>query len=232
MPKQDTEIQARLFAMQDLAYRTFHCRLMPNVEPGRVIGVRTPQLRQLAKELSGTPAAEEFLRCLPHRYYDENNLHGFLIANGKDYPWVIARLEEFLPFVDNWATCDLLSPKVFKKHLTELLEPIRTWMASDHEYTVRFGIETLMSFYLDGAFQPVYLEWVAGVHREEYYVKMMIAWYFATALAKQYEAALPYLQDRRLDPFTHNKAIQKAVESTRLTQDQKAYLRTLRWKHK
>ena len=144
----------------------------------------------------------------------------------------MARLEEFLPFVDNWATCDLLSPKVFKKHLPELLEPIKGWLASDHEYTVRFGIGTLMSFYLDNAFSPEYLDWVAAIHREEYYVNMMIAWYFATALAKQYDWTLPYLQARRLDPFTHNKTIQKAVESTRLTQAQKADLRALRWKTK
>ncbi len=228
----EPSIQSRLFQLQDLKYKDFHCRLMPNVDPDRVIGVRTPQLRHLAKELSGTPEAASFLRELPHRYYDENNLHGFLISNGKDYLWVMARLEEFLPFVDNWATCDLLSPKSFKKHLPELLEPIKGWLASDHEYTVRFGIGTLMSFYLDNAFSPEYLDWVAAIHREEYYVNMMIAWYFATALAKQYDWTLPYLQARRLDPFTHNKTIQKAVESTRLTQAQKADLRALRWKTK
>lgn len=225
-------IQARLFALQDLSYKEFHCRLMPTVDPQRVIGVRTPQLRQLAKELAGTPEAAAFLQELPHKYYEENNLHGFLIAGGKDYAWVIHRLEKFLPFVDNWATCDLLKPKVFKKHLPELLEPIQQWMGSDQEYTVRFGIGMLLSFYLDEAFQPDHLAWVASLRREEYYINMMVAWYFATALAKQYQVALPYLQQRRLAQATHNKTIQKALESSRLTQEQKAYLRTLRWNTK
>ena len=148
----------------------------------------------------------------------------------KDYSQVIAALDAFLPYVDNWATCDLMSPKIFKKHLPELREQIQVWMASSHTYTIRFGIEMLMTFYLDEQFQPEYLDWVADVHSEEYYVNMMIAWYFATALAKQYDAALPYLQEHRLEPWTHNKAIQKAIESYRITDEQKAYLRSLKVK--
>ena len=226
----ETTIRARLFELQDLSYRDFQCKLMPTVDPDTVIGVRTPELRKLAKSFSKEPEAEAFLRTLPHRYYEENNLHGFLIETMKDYSQVIAALDAFLPYVDNWATCDLMSPKIFKKHLPELREQIQVWMASSHTYTIRFGIEMLMTFYLDEQFQPEYLDWVADVHSEEYYVNMMIAWYFATALAKQYDAALPYLQEHRLEPWTHNKAIQKAIESYRITDEQKAYLRSLKGK--
>ena len=226
----ETKIRARLFELQDLSYRDFQCKLMPTVDPDTVIGVRTPELRKLAKSFSKEPEAEAFLRTLPHRYYEENNLHGFLIETMKDYSQVIAALDAFLPYVDNWATCDLMSPKIFKKHLPELREQIQVWMASSHTYTIRFGIEMLMTFYLDEQFQPEYLDWVADVHSEEYYVNMMIAWYFATALAKQYDAALPYLQEHRLEPWTHNKAIQKAIESYRITDEQKAYLRSLKVK--
>ena len=215
----------RLFALQDLKYKDFHCRLMPTVDPEAVIGVRTPELRKLARELAGTEEAADFLRTLPHRYYDENNLHGFLLSLLKDYGETVAGLELFLPYVDNWATCDLISPKAFKKHPAPLLEQCRRWMASEHVYTVRFGIGVLLAFYLDGAFSPEHLEWVAGLRSGEYYVNMMTAWYFATALAKQYDAALPYIQHQRLDPWTHNKAIQKAVESCRITPEQKALLR-------
>ena len=226
----ETTIQARLFELQDLSYRDFQCKLMPTVDPDTVIGVRTPDLRKLAKSFSKEPEAEAFLRTLPHKYYEENNLHGFLIETMKDYSQVIAALNAFLPYVDNWATCDQIRPKIFKKHLPELREQIQVWMASSHTYIVRFGIEMLMSFYLDEQFQPDYLDWVADVHSEEYYVNMMIAWYFATALAKQYDAALPYLQEHRLEPWTHNKAIQKAIESYRITDAQKAYLRSLKVK--
>ena len=226
----ETTIRARLFELQDLSYRDFQCKLMPTVDPDTVIGFRTPELRKLAKSFSKEPEAEAFLRTLPHRYYEENNLHGFLIETMKDYSQVIAALDAFLPYVDNWATCDLMSPKIFKKHLPELREQIQVWMASSHTYTIRFGIEMLMTFYLDEQFQPEYLDWVADVHSEEYYVNMMIAWYFATALAKQYDAALPYLQEHRLEPWTHNKAIQKAIESYRITDEQKAYLRSLKVK--
>lgn len=223
-------VQAQLFAMQDLQYRDFHCKLMPTVKPETVIGIRTPELRKFAKAFSKTPEAAAFLKILPHKYYEENNLHGFLIESMKDYDQTVAALDAFLPYVDNWATCDLMRPKAFQKHLPELLEQIRKWIASNHTYTIRFGIEMLMTFYLDDQFQPEYLEWAANVHSEEYYVNMMTAWYFATALAKQYQAALPYIQQYRLEPWTHNKTIQKAIESYRITDETKGYLRSLKLK--
>lgn len=232
MSEIETKIQARLFALQDPKYKDFHCRLIPTVEPERVIGVRTPALRQLAKELFKEPETAAFLKILPHRYYDENNLHGFLVEQIRDYEQAAAAVDAFLPYVDNWATCDLMSPKVFKKHRKELLTEIRRWMASDRTYTIRFGIEMLMTHFLDEDFSPEYPAWVAGIRYEEYYVNMMIAWYFATALAKQWEAIIPYVQQNRLDQWTHNKAIQKAVESYRITDQQKAYLRSLRIKGK
>lgn len=222
------KVRRELFAMQDLEYRDFQCKLLPTVAPDAVIGVRTPALRSFAKAFGKTPEAEVFLTQLPHRYFEENNLHGFLIAAMKDYDACVAALQTFLPYIDNWATCDQISPKVFKKHLPELLEEIRRWIRSEETYTVRFGIGMLMSFYLDEAFSPEYLELAASVHSEEYYVNMMVAWYFATALAKQYDAALPYIEQRRLDVWTHNKAIQKAVESYRITAEQKEYLKTMR----
>lgn len=192
--------------------------------------IRTPELRKFAKAFAQKPEATKFLQILPHKYYEENNLHGFLIETMKDYGQVIAALDAFLPFVDNWATCDLMSPKIFQKHLPELLEQIKIWVASDHTYTIRFGIEMLMTFFLDEQFQPEYLALVAGVHSEEYYVNMMIAWFFATALAKQYDAVLPFIQQGCLEPWTHNKAIQKAVESYRISDDQKTYLKSLKIK--
>lgn len=223
-------VQKQLFAMQDLSYRDFHSRLIPDIDPERIIGVRTPQLRKYAKTLAKSPEAERYLQRLPHQYYDENNLHGFLIEEIRDYETCIRELNRFLPHVDNWATCDLMAPKILKSHLQELLEQIQGWIASDHTYTIRFGIEMLMRFYLEDAFDPVYPEMVAGVHSEAYYVRMVIAWYFATALAKQYDVVIPYLEERRLEPWVHNKTIQKAVESYRITAEQKAYLRTLRVK--
>ena len=230
MSRIEQSVQARLFELRDPKYRDFQCKLMPTVDPDTVIGVRTPELRKLAKTFRKEPEAAEFLKILPHKYYEENNLHGFLIETMKDYGQVIAALDAFLPYVDNWATCDLMRPKIFRKHLPELREQIRRWMASDHVYTIRFGIEMLMTFFLDDQFQPEYLDWVAGVHSEEYYVNMMIAWYFATALAKQYDASLPYLRERCLEPWTHNKTIQKAIESYRITDEQKAYLRSMKVK--
>lgn len=224
-------VQTRLFELQDLKYRDFQCKLMPTVDPETVIGVRTPELRKLAKEFSKEPEAAEFAKILPHRYYEENNLHGFLIETIKDYDQAVAAVDEFLPYVDNWATCDMISPKVFKKHLQELLEKIKEWLKSEHTYTIRFGAEMLMRFYLDEQFKPEYMELVAGVKSQEYYVNMMIAWYFATALAKQYDAVLPYIEQHRLNTWTHNKAIRKAIESYRIADEQKAYLRTLMYRH-
>ena len=224
----ETAVQAQLFALQDLKYRDFSSKLMPTVDRATVIGVRTPALRKFAKSFGKTPDADEFLHILPHKYYEENNLHGFLIEGMKDYGQVIAALDAFLPYVDNWATCDLMRPKVFQKHLPELREQIKIWIASDHTYTIRFGIEMLMTFFLDDQFRLEFLDLVAEVRSEEYYVNMMIAWYFATALAKQYNATLPYIQKQCLEPWTHNKAIQKALESYRITDEQKVYLRSMK----
>ena len=224
-------IQEKLFALQDLNYRQFQAKLMPTVDPEQIIGVRMPALRKLAKELKGTAEAEAFLAALPHRYYDENNLHGLLLCARSGYEETVAGLEDFLPHVDNWATCDLLSPRAFRPHPPQLPGQLRRWLDSGDTYTVRFGLEMLMSFYLDECFRPEYLDWAAEVKSEEYYVRMMVAWYFATALAKQYDAALPYLTSRRLEQRTHNKTIQKAVESYRITPEQKDALRALRWKN-
>ena len=223
-----TNFQQRLFALQDLSYRDFQAKLIPTVDPETVIGIRTPALRKLARELAKGEDVQSFLDGLPHQYYDENNLHGFLLSLVKDCEETVAGLEAFLPYVDNWATCDLISPKAFRRHPNQLPEQARRWMASQHTYTVRFGIAVLMEFYLDGAFQTEYLDWAADLRSGEYYVNMMIAWYFATALAKQYDAALPYLLNRRLDSWTHNRAIQKALESRRVPEEQKAYLRGLK----
>ena len=222
------EVQEALFSMQDLEYRDFHSKLMPTVEKERVIGVRTPMLRKFAKQFAKNGNVEMFLKQLPHTYYEENNLHGFLIEGCKDYDTCVSLLDEFLPHVDNWATCDMMTPKVLKKDLPRLLDKIKEWIASEHTYTIRYGIGLLMQFYLDEAFKPEYPALVAGIRSEEYYVNMMIAWYFATALAKQYETILPYLEEKRLDVWVHNKTIQKAVESYRITKEQKEYLRTLR----
>jgi len=224
------KIQAKLFALQDPAYKGFQAKLIPTVDPDTVIGVRTPALRKLAKELFGTLEADAFLQVLPHRYYDENNLHGFLVERIGDYNTAVEAIDVFLPYVDNWATCDLMSPKVFKKHRSELILNIPRWMASTQTYTVRFGIEMLMAHFLEGDFLPEYPAWVAELRSEEYYVNMMIAWYFATALCKQWDAVIPFFRENRLDKWTHNKAIQKAVESYRITDEQKQYLRTLRVK--
>lgn len=223
-------IQQELFALQDLSYRDFHAKLMPTVDKARVIGVRTPKLRAFAKEFGKTEEAKEFLKVLPHQYYEENNLHGLLIEQIKDYPTLIRELNRFLPCIDNWATCDLLTVRVVKKHLDTFTEEVERWLASDHTYTIRFGIGMLMRYYLEEHFSLEYPEKVAKIRSEEYYVNMMRAWYFATALAKQYEAIFPFLEEKRLDAWTHNKTIQKAIESYRITQEQKAYLRTLRIK--
>ena len=196
----------------------------------KVIGVRTPQVRALAKELAGSEEAERFMKELPHEYMEENGLHGLLIERIKDYDQCVAALNVFFPYVDNWATCDVMSPKVLGKHKGELIEQIKLWLQSDWCYTVRFGMEMLMRWFLDEDFEPQYLELAAGPRSEEYYINMMQAWFFATALAKQYDAALPYLTEKRLSPWVHNKTIQKAVESYRITDEQKAFLKTLKIK--
>ncbi len=222
------EIRQELFAKQDLSYRDFQSKLIPTLENGAMIGVRTPQLRKMAKQYARHEDISTFLDALPHTYFDENQLHAFIVSERKDFAQCITELTRFLPFIDNWATCDQLSPKIFKKHRPELLPYIKDWLASAHTYTVRFGIGMLMEHYLDEDFDIRYPEAVAGLRSEEYYINMMIAWYFATALAKQYEAILPFFEKPRLSLWTHNKAIQKAVESLRITPEQKACLKKLK----
>lgn len=228
MTDAERSIQERLFQMQDLKYKEFQCKLIPTISPEKVIGVRTPELRRLSKELVGQPQTAEFLAALPHSYYDENNLHGFLIEAIKDYDACVAAMEEFLPYIDNWATCDLITPKVFQKHLPELYERIKVWIASKKTYTVRFGVKMLMNFYLGEAFDTAQADMVAAIVSEEYYVNMVIAWYFATALAKQPEAILPYFTEKRMPDWTHNRAIQKSIESFRIPDETKTYLRSLK----
>jgi 3-methyladenine DNA glycosylase AlkD len=225
-------VQKQLFEMQDLGYKDFQSKLMPTIEPDRVIGVRSPALRKFAKQFAKTPEAAEFIKILPHRYYEENNLHAFIIETIKDFDQAIEAVEAFLPYVDNWATCDSMSPKVFGKHLPEIFKKAEEWMQAGDTYTVRYGIEMLMSYFLDDAFDIRAHELVAAVQSEEYYVNMMIAWYFATALAKQYDATIPYIENKRLADWTHNKAIQKSIESYRITDEQKTYLRSLKVKRK
>ena len=225
------EITTKLFSLQDTAYRDFQVKLIPGMDAQKEIGVRTPELRKLAKELAKREDIREFLNDLPHQYFDENQLHAFILSGEKDFEKCMEDLERFLPYVDNWATCDQTSPKVFRKHRKELLDAIRRWIESDHPYTVRFAIKMLMEHFLDEDFDPAYPEMVAEVRSEEYYIRMMIAWYFATALAKQYEAVLPYLEQKKLDVWTHNKTIQKAVESYRITEEQKIYLKSLKRKN-
>lgn len=220
-------IEKLLFALRDEKYAEFQAKLTPSVDREVFIGVRVPEVRKLAKQLKDERIVADFMSELPHKYYDENMLHGLLISEIRDYEKAIEETDRFLPYVDNWAVCDIMSPKVFKKHKSQLLEKIREWTASGDTYTVRFGIEMLMSHYLDGDFMPEYLEIPAKLRSDEYYVNMMIAWFFATALAKQWNAAIPYLEQGRLDEWTHKKTIRKAIESYRITDEQKAYLRTL-----
>lgn len=224
------DIEKLLFELRDEKYAAFQAKLTPSVDPSLFIGVRVPEVRKLAKQLKNDPVAEEFLKELPHKYYDENMLHGLLVSEIKDYDRAIDETDRFLPYVDNWAVCDIMSPKVFKKHKAELLDKIKEWSSSSETYTIRFGLEMLMSHYLDDDFRAEYLEIPAGVRSEEYYVNMMIAWFFATALTKQWDSTIPYIEGNRLDKWTHNKTIQKAIESYRITDEQKTYLRTLKLK--
>ena len=225
------EILAELFRLQDKQYAAFQAKLIPTVAADRIIGVRTPELRAFAKELSKDEDIGAFLAALPHQYFEEDQLHAFVISLEKDFAKCVGEVEAFLPFVDNWATCDQLSPKAFKKAPEKLLPHIETWLKSDQVYTVRFAIGMLMQHFLDEKFDSKYADMVAAVKSEEYYINMMIAWYFAPALAKQYDAILPYLEGKKLDPWTHNKAIQKSVESYRITAEQKDYLKTLKVGH-
>ena len=226
--REQTALLKQLFTLQDIGYRDFHSRLIPNIDKAQIIGIRMPILRKFAKNFSKTEEAKRFLHELPHQYYEENNLHMMIITSVRDYETCLAEIERFLPYIDNWATCDFPEPKCFTKHKKDLLPHIRQWIASGKTYTVRYGIGLLMRMYLDEDFTPEYPAMAAEVVSEEYYVNMMIAWYFATALAKQWDSVISYLEERRLSPWVHKKTIQKAIESYRITQEQKNYLRTLR----
>ncbi|SET85778.1 3-methyladenine DNA glycosylase AlkD [[Clostridium] aminophilum] len=223
-----TDLHQKLYDLQDMKYRDMQIKIIPNLNPESIVGVRTPELRNMAKDSLKTGDYKEFLKELPHKYFEENQMHAFIISGIKDLNECLEELEKFLPYVDNWATCDQMSPKMFKKHRAVLLAHIKEWIASDKPYTIRFGVGMLMEHFLDEDYDPQYPEMVAGIRSEEYYVNMMIAWYFATALAKQYESVLPFLEKKRLDDWTHNKAIQKCVESRRITEEQKKYLKTLK----
>ena len=221
-------IKEELFKLQDKEYADFQAKLTPGIPREVFIGVRVPECRNLAKKIKKEPEAADFLKVLPHEYYDENMLHGLLLSEMKDYDACAAAVDEFLPYVDNWAVCDIMSPKVFKKNKAALLEKIKEWSVSDKTYTCRFGIEMLMSHFLDDDFKPEYLEIPAAVHSDEYYIQMMIAWFFATALAKQWDASVKYIEDGRLDTRVHNMTIRKARESYRITPEQKDYLKSLK----
>lgn len=224
------EIRKELFASQDLKYRDFHAKLIPDYDKERVIGVRSPQVKKIAKCFSKRNDTDEFLADLPHRYYEENNVHGVIICGFSDYGSTVEYLDKFLPYVDNWATCDLLKPKAFAKNRDKLINDIDRWLASGETYTERFGMGMLMTHFLDGDFKEEYLERVYSVRSDEYYINMMKAWFFATALAKQWDSAVKVVENKLLDRWSHNKTIQKAVESYRITDEQKAYLKTLKIK--
>lgn len=221
-----TPLQMRLFELQDKKYRDFHSKLIPNIPYENIIGIRTPILRKFAKEYA-KENTEVFLHSLPHRYYEENNLHMMLITAIKDYDRCITEVENFLPYIDNWATCDFPAPACFKNNTDRLLTHIVKWIDSDEPYTIRYGIGMLMRLYLDDNFKDEYLKIVAQVKSEEYYVNMMIAWYMATALAKQWDSTIVYIEEKRLPEWVHKKTIRKAIESYRITDKQKEYLRTL-----
>lgn len=221
-------VYERLAACGNEEYTDFVSKLVPNVPKETILGVKTPDMRRIAKEIGGTGEAEAFLTELPHRYYEENLVHFFLIAMIRDFDRCVQAVETFLPYVDCWPVCDQSTPKVFAKNHKKLLPLIRKWTASDHVYTARFGIRMLMNEFLGEDFKPEYLAWVAAVKGEDYYIKMMVAWYFATALAKRYDESVVYIEQRKLEPWTHRKAIQKAIESFRVTEAHKEYLRTLR----
>ena len=222
------DILNELFKLQDKKYADFQYKLTPTASREKIIGVRVPEIRKLAKKCIKNGKAEDFLNHLPHRYYDENMLHSVLISEIKDYDSCIKKVDDFLPYVDNWAVCDIMSPKVFKKHKDKLIEKIKEWSSSSKTYTCRFGLEMLMSHYLDDAFKKEYLETPAAINSDAYYVQMMLAWFFATALAKQWDDTVIYLNSNRLNKWLHNKTIQKAKESRRITIQQKEYLEKLK----
>lgn len=221
-------VRKRLFEMQDIKYRDFNSKLIPTVNKNTIIGVRTPDLRKLAKELISHPDVSVFLDSLPHTYYEENNLHAFLIEQITDYNICIRQVNRFLSYIDNWATCDSFMPKIFKKEPKRTLCNIKFWISSTDTYVVRFGIGMLMRLFLDNDFSAEYLKLVSEIKSEDYYVNMMIAWFFATALVKQYDSTIVFLEKKCLPVWTHNKTIQKARESFRITKEKKEYLNTLK----
>lgn len=221
-------IQDRLFELQDLEYKEFHSKLMPTVCEEKIIGVRVPQLRKFAKELNKSEYKTEFLSTLPHKYYEEDNLHAFLIEQIKDFDECISALDNFLLFVDNWATCDMMAPKVLGKSPEKLYEKIEEWVKSSHTYTVRFAVVTLMKFFMNERLDEKHLKLISSIKSDEYYINMAIAWYFATALSSNWEMVIPYIEKQKLDKWIHNKTVQKAVESYRITKEQKEYLKTLK----
>ncbi len=222
------QITEMLTSNKDAAYAEFISSLAPTLPKDCFIGVRVPALRLVAKQVKSSGLTDGFLAELPHKYYEENLLHSILLCETKDYTRCLSLVTEFLPYVDNWAVCDTLRPKVFAKHKSELLPIVKGWIKSDAAYTCRFGLDMLMTYYLDAEFTPDMLSLAAAVNSDEYYVKMMVAWFFATALAKQWNAAIPYITERKLPDWTHKKTIQKAIESYRITDEQKAYLRSLK----
>ena len=222
-------ITKELWELRDESYFNFHKKLIPNILEVKIIGVRTPALRKYAKEVVKRPEVYEFLQELPHTYYEENNLHGALLGLlYKDVETYLQELEKFLPYIDNWATCDMMGPKVFKKDLPLVYGHVKKWIAGNDTYTVRFGIVTLLFYFLEDAFEPEMLDLVASIHSEEYYIKMAVAWYFSMALVKQYDATIPYLKEQILPVWEHNKTIQKALESYQIEKSTKQYLRTLK----
>lgn len=222
------KIYKELQALKEKEYADFQAKLVPTIEPSTILGIRVPKLRAIAKSYIRDQECQVFLDSLPHNYYDENMLHAILISEMKDYDKCINRLEAFLPYVDNWAVCDIMSPKLFKRYRGDLMTRIKVWMASEETYTIRFGLGMLMTHFLDEDFRPEYLDMASSIRSDEYYVNMMIAWFFATALAKQWEVSLPYIEDKRLDDWTHKKAIQKARESLRISKEKKEYLKGLK----
>ncbi len=225
-----TEIQSLLFSYEDKEYKEFNSKLIPNIEKITQIGVRIPDIRRIAKEIKGSEIAKEFINTLPHKYFEENNLHGYLIEAIKDFDECLIETEKFLPHIDNWATCDTISPKVFKKNLPFVEEKTKEWLSSSHTYTVRFGISMLMKFFLDESFNPEHLNWVQKIKSDEYYINMMRAWYFQTAMTKQRKTVIPYFTEKKLDKWTHNKAIQKCIESYRIADSDKELLKALKTK--
>ena len=228
MTDAENYVRERLAALQDTEYRDFHSALMPTVNKEKIIGVRVPELRKLAKELFRNGVGEDFIKNLPHTFYEEDNLHAFIVEQIKDSDRCLAETEKFLPFIDNWATCDMFSPKVFADHTDIIYSKSLEWISSGDTYIIRYGIGMLMRYFLDENFNEDVLKIVSRIKSDEYYVNMMIAWFFATALAKQYDSAIKYIENSTLDSWVHNKTIQKAIESNRISKTTKNYLRTLK----